>query len=126
MDAGRGGWARAGKAGLRRGGGRAAGWARSLAPRLSRARSEAGVRRGVVRGGKLTKHDALGGVRPGSKGGPRSATTSRSCVGEGGRMVSVLWGIVSTTCGAFSGASEKGVVGGTRSEASGSERARGR
>ena len=58
---------------------------------LSRACSEAGV----GRGGKLTARNALGGTRPSSKGGPRSATTSRLCVGGG---VSMLGGFVSNTC----------------------------
>ena len=70
------------------------GLARAAVILLSRACSEAGV----GRGGKLTTRNALGGTRPSSKGGPRSATTSRSCVGEGGRMALVLWGFVSNTC----------------------------
>ena len=61
---------------------------------LSRACSEAGV----GRGGKLTKHNALGGVHPSSKGGPRSATTSRLCMGGGGRTV-VVGGTRSEVCG---------------------------
>ena len=65
------------------------GLARAAVILLSRACSEAGV----GRGGKLTAHNALGGTRPSSKGGPRSATTSRLCVGGEGRTVSMLGGV---------------------------------
>ena len=67
------------------------GLARAAVILLSRACSKAEV----GRGGKLTAHNALGGTRPIYKGGPRSATTSRLCVGGG---VSMLGGFVSNTC----------------------------
>ena len=51
----------------------------------SRACSEAGIGRG-----ETGQHNTPTGVRPSSKGGPRSASTSKSCVGGGRRMVSVL------------------------------------
>ena len=52
---------------------------------VKRGDSEAGIGQG-----ETGQHNAPTGVRPSSKGGPRSASTSKSCV-EGGRgMVSVL------------------------------------